>query len=301
MFASGWVRRRAESLLLLVALAPACTGNKPTPPAWMPPAAPSATTTTIPLQLNNLTVDAPAVTGGAATQGVVGLNAPAPSGGALVTLSSSDAAVTVPPAVSVPAGEVTARFPVTTRSVSRDITATITARFPVDRPIEARLPVWAVLPTSFTWFSTPPNFYDGGAGRFTPDDTRIIAMCQESFVRIDVIRNDNSNTWSLIFSAPVGTPLLPGVYDNASPGGAGFQNRNNPALLVSGRNFGCQAESGRFVVSEAAFTPAGAVQRFVATFETKCPNNSGGVVLSGEIRLADASMGVLRPDKACLR
>ena len=69
------------------------------------------------------------VTGGASSQGTVTLTAPAPSGGASVTLASDDAAATVPAAVTVPAGSNSAGFAVTTSPVSTATPATITATY----------------------------------------------------------------------------------------------------------------------------------------------------------------------------
>src|SRR5205807_10256853 len=56
--------------------------------------------------------------GSLTTNGVITLNAPAPAGGVTVALASDNAAIVVPPAVTVPAGATTAQFPVTTSSVT---------------------------------------------------------------------------------------------------------------------------------------------------------------------------------------
>jgi hypothetical protein len=78
-----------------------------TPP---PPSAPA---------LNTLTLNPSTVTGGKSVQGTVTLTGPAPTGGALVSLSSTNTAVaTVPASVTVPAGATSASFNVTTSAVS---------------------------------------------------------------------------------------------------------------------------------------------------------------------------------------
>jgi hypothetical protein len=70
------------------------------------------------------------VVGGSPSQGTVTLTAAAPSGGAVVSLSSSNTAVaTVPPSVTVPAGSTSAGFTVTTRSVTGSTSVTITAAY----------------------------------------------------------------------------------------------------------------------------------------------------------------------------
>lgn len=85
-----------------------------------------------------LTVQAPGIislsvqpstpTGGAVATGTLVLNVAAPSGGLVISLSSSNtSAATVPASVTVPAGQTSASFPVTTYPVASDTSATITA------------------------------------------------------------------------------------------------------------------------------------------------------------------------------
>ena len=59
------------------------------------------------------------VVGGASANGIVTLNGPAPIGGAIVTLVSADtAAATIPATLTIPAGQSSASFPITTYPVS---------------------------------------------------------------------------------------------------------------------------------------------------------------------------------------
>ena len=69
----------------------------------------------------------PSVSGGSTSQGTVTLIGPAPQGGLVVTLTSSDLSVPVPASVSVPAGSTTVGFTVTTVPVAQVVTATVTA------------------------------------------------------------------------------------------------------------------------------------------------------------------------------
>lgn len=70
------------------------------------------------------------VTGGNTSQGTVSLTSAAASGGAVVTLSSSNtSAATVPASVTVPAGASSATFTVSTASVTGSTSATITGAF----------------------------------------------------------------------------------------------------------------------------------------------------------------------------
>ena len=76
----------------------------------------------------SLALSPASVTGGVSTQGTVTLSGPAPTGGAAVTLSSSNTNVaTVPASVTVAAGSSSTVFTVTTRSVTSSTTVTITA------------------------------------------------------------------------------------------------------------------------------------------------------------------------------
>lgn len=80
--------------------------------------------------LSSLTLKPTSVTGGATATGTVTLSSAAPSGGALVTLSSSNTAVaTVPGSVLVSAGTITKSFTVTTQTVSASTGVTISATY----------------------------------------------------------------------------------------------------------------------------------------------------------------------------
>jgi len=84
-----------------------------------------------PLTLSSLTLNPTSVTGGAqSSTGTVTLSGPAPSGGAVVSLSSNNtAAARVPASVTVAAGATTASFTVSTSAVITSTTVTITAAY----------------------------------------------------------------------------------------------------------------------------------------------------------------------------
>jgi hypothetical protein len=87
----------------------------------------SATLSLIPLAVSSLTVY-PALVGGlASASNTVYLNRPAPSTGAVVTLSSPDTSVAVPASVTVPPGATSASFTATTTNVAAARTVTISA------------------------------------------------------------------------------------------------------------------------------------------------------------------------------
>jgi len=83
------------------------------------------------LSLSSLTLSPTSVIGGTqSSTGTVTLSGPAPSGGALVTLTSSNtAAARVPASVTVPAGATSAAFTVSTSTVTASTTVTISAAY----------------------------------------------------------------------------------------------------------------------------------------------------------------------------
>ena len=86
------------------------------------------TTSSGPDTISSLTLNPATVIGGTSSTGTVTLNAQAPTGGEVVTLSSSNtAAATVPASVTVPAGSTSATFTVTTLGVAANTSSAITA------------------------------------------------------------------------------------------------------------------------------------------------------------------------------
>jgi hypothetical protein len=82
-----------------------------------------------PLSLSSLGVAPGNVTGGTNVTGTVTLSGPAPAGGALVTLASTNPAASLPASVLVPAGLTSASFNVQTNPVTTFVTATLTATY----------------------------------------------------------------------------------------------------------------------------------------------------------------------------
>lgn len=78
--------------------------------------------------LSGVSVNPANVTGGNSSTGTVTITLPAPTGGTTVTLTNSEPTVaTVPPSVTVSAGQSTAAFTVATQPVTSNFTAVITA------------------------------------------------------------------------------------------------------------------------------------------------------------------------------
>ncbi len=79
--------------------------------------------------LAGIALNPASVVGGNTSQGTASLTSAAPSGGAVLTLSSNTSVATVPASVTVPAGAFSATFSVSTASVTASTSATITGAF----------------------------------------------------------------------------------------------------------------------------------------------------------------------------
>ncbi len=87
-------------------------------------------TTSGPAALNAVSVSPTSVIGGTSATGTVTLTAGAPSGGAVVSLTSSNSAVaSTPSSVTVAAGATSATFPATTTAVTSNTSVTLTAAY----------------------------------------------------------------------------------------------------------------------------------------------------------------------------
>lgn len=82
-----------------------------------------------PSSLSALGLSPAQVTGGSSVTGMVTMNGPAPTGGAVVSLSSSDSSVSVPATVTIAEGTTSTTFTVATSPVGAKTTAIILAAF----------------------------------------------------------------------------------------------------------------------------------------------------------------------------
>ena len=82
-----------------------------------------------PASLSALGLSTGDVTGGSSSTGTVTMSGPAPTGGAVVSLSSSDPSVSVPATVTIAEGTTSASFTVTTTPVAAQTAAVVTAAF----------------------------------------------------------------------------------------------------------------------------------------------------------------------------
>jgi hypothetical protein len=90
------------------------------PGTTSPPAGPT---------LSGFTLSTTSATSGTPVTGTVTLSAAAPAGGAVVALSTSGSAATVPPSVTIPAGSTGASFTIATNTVSAPTTVTLSATY----------------------------------------------------------------------------------------------------------------------------------------------------------------------------
>jgi hypothetical protein len=91
---------------------------------------------------------------------------------------------------------------------------------------------------------------------------------------------DGTSTWWVRLSAPVGTSLAPGTYEQASRDA--FRSPLVPGMDVSAESRGCNMLAGRFTVYEYAVNAFGAVDRISIDFEQRCDDQTPA--LHGAIR-----------------
>jgi hypothetical protein len=80
-----------------------------------------------PVCVSAVSLSANTVDGGQDVTGAITLNGPAPSGGVVVRLQSSDSHVTVPATVTVAQGQATATFKIGTKRVDSSLNVTVSA------------------------------------------------------------------------------------------------------------------------------------------------------------------------------
>ena len=126
--------------------------------------------------------------------------------------------------------------------------------------------------TSLDLRSQPGDYIGGGIDQtFGPADGIFTAL--RNFNNgVSVNFNGGPHWWFLNFAGPENTPLVPGVYENATRWP--FHSPTGPGLDISGEGRGCNTLTGRFEVLEAVYGTTGEVERFAATFEQHC---EGGV------------------------
>jgi hypothetical protein len=123
----------------------------------------SATTSITPLPcVAGVSVSSSAVVGGSGLTGTITLTSPAPSGGMVVNLQTNNVVLRAPASVTVPAGQTSATFPVTTGATSASVAATIVATLGGCSPASVTVTVNPVVCVQFISLSS--GSVAGGTG-----------------------------------------------------------------------------------------------------------------------------------------
>lgn len=110
--------------------------------------------------LSGLTLSPTAVTGGTSSTATVILNGDAPSGGTVISLSSSNNVLaTVPPLVTVPQGANTVTFPVSSSVVNTTTTLSISATYD-----GTQTAILTIVPVAVSSITVAPQTVTGGSG-----------------------------------------------------------------------------------------------------------------------------------------
>jgi hypothetical protein len=113
------------------------------------------------------------------------------------------------------------------------------------------------------------------------DELTVSSSDDNSVVSIQV-NGANGDWWFLDFDAPLGQPLAPGTYPDATRfpfNGAG------PGLSLFGNGRGCNTLTGSFTIVDVSFGPHGYVETFDATFEQHCEGLEPAA--RGEVHIAN--------------
>lgn len=163
-----------------------------------------------PASLNTLTLSPASVTGGSASQGTVTLTSAAPAGGAIVSLSSSAAAASVPATVTVAAGATSATFTVATTTVTASTGVTISA---VLAGLTRTAGVTVTAPSSGT-LPAPSLLRPAADEEFSPGTSITFDWSEVAGAASYTIEIDNSSTIAAPLTA--GATVTPSQYTNGT-------------------------------------------------------------------------------------
>ena len=163
--------------------------------------------------LSSITLSATGVLGGTAVTGTATISASAPAGGLVVALSSDNpTAATVPPGVTVPAGALSATFPVTTLTVPNPQSALIIG---TAGGVTTYAIVTVYTPSTFSTGSVSVLAAGSGAGTVTSQPAGITCaynagtstgVCSASFAVGTVVRLSARSAAGSKFQGWRGTP-----------------------------------------------------------------------------------------------
>ena len=151
---------------------------------------PTGTSTTA--SLSTVAVSPTSAVGGASSTGTVTLTAAAPAGGAVVTLTSSNAAATVPASATIAAGATSATFPVTTSAVATTTPVTLTATYGA----VSRTATLSVNPAATGTLPAPAPISPVVDARFSPGQTIVFDWSDVAGAASYTIQVDDQSTFS---------------------------------------------------------------------------------------------------------
>jgi len=151
-----------------------------------------------PASVSAVSVSPTSVVGGTASKGTVTLTSGAPSGGAVVSLSSANASVAaVPASVTVAAGASTATFNVTTSAVTTNTSVVITATYGgVSRTTTLTVAPASTPPPSSDPLPAPSLISPASDARFNPGSSITFDWTDVSGAASYTIQIDDSDTFS---------------------------------------------------------------------------------------------------------
>jgi hypothetical protein len=151
-----------------------------------------------PASLSAVSVSPSSVVGGSTSKGTITLTSAAPSGGALVSLSSANSSVAaVPASVTVAAGASSVTFNVTTSAVSVNTSVTITATYNgVSRTTTVTVTPASTTPPSTDPLPAPSLVSPAADARFSPGASITFDWSDVSGAASYTIQIDDSDTFS---------------------------------------------------------------------------------------------------------
>ncbi len=142
--------------------------------------------------LSTVTLSPTSVVGGATSTGTVTLTAPAPTGGAVVALSSSNAAATVPASATIAAGATSTTFAVTTSAVTTSSSAIVTATYSG----VSQTATLTVNPASTGALPAPSQVSPAVDARFNSGQTIVFDWSDVAGAATYIIQIDDQDTFS---------------------------------------------------------------------------------------------------------
>jgi len=129
---------------------------------------------------------------------------------------------------------------------------------------------FAATPQTFLTLNSQPGDYigQGVTQTFTPSDGTFFVSNRSDTVSISFNTATYSQFWYLDFGTATTAKFGYGEYDGAQR--TAFRSPTRPGIDVSGDGRGCNADTGRFLVSDFALNTDGAIGRFAIDFEQHC-------------------------------